>query len=231
MKAVVLAGGLGTRLRPVTYEIPKALVPVKKKPILNHHIEFLTNAGIEEILLVINISEEPDFSRWSKTWSDQAWMPRVRLILEQKRLGTFGALHAVREFLKQEVFILSIGDSLMKFDLHALLQAHQDFNATVTTALVHTTNPIEYGVAVMDGHYIDHFTKDPSEPSSGYISSGLYVVEPRLSDMLGTDEQSLHLDILPLLSARKEYAGLTMPDSRFYECGTLERWEQAIQNW
>lgn len=232
MQAVILTGGLGTRLRPITYEIPKPLVPIKKRPILNHHAAFLAQAGIDEILLIANASDAPEFERWTKTWNDQDWMKKIRIIYEHERRGSFGAIHAVRPLLKNETFILSNGDSLMQFDVHALLKEHAEYGALVTTALVRTTDPLEYGLAVMNGHFIDHFTKNPDETNSGFISAGLYAIEPEVLEMLkGSGEQSIERDILPVLAARKENAGAIMHDSRFYECGTLPRWEQAIREW
>lgn len=232
MQAIILAGGLGTRLRPVTYEIPKPLVPVKKKPILNHHIAFFVNAGIKEIILIVHISDTADFERWSKTWDDQAWMKKVRIVYEHERRGTFGALHAAKHVLKKETFILSNGDSLMQFDIKAFLKAHKEFEVLVTTALVNTYNPLEYGLAVLNDHFIDHFTTDPSEANSGFISAGLYAIEPEVLEMLGEEgEQSMERDILPSLSLRKENAGAITRKNRFYECGTLSRWEQAIKEW
>lgn len=233
MQAIILAGGLGTRLRPVTYEILKPLVPVKKKPILNHHIKFLASAGIEEIALIANISDAPEFKRWSRTWDDQVWMKKIHIVYEHERRGTFGALHATKDWLKKDAtFILSNGDSLIQFDIKAFLKAHKKFKVLVTTALVNTYNPFEYGLAVLNGHFIDHFTKNPSEANSGFISAGLYAIEPKLLDMLNeVGEQSMERDILPSLSLRKENAGAIMQKNRFYECGTLSRWEQAIKEW
>lgn len=232
MQAIILAGGLGTRLRPVTYEIPKPLVPVKKKPILNHHIEFLVNADIEEVILIVNISDTEDFKRWSKTWDDQRWMKKIHIVYERERQGTFGAIRTAKRVLRKETFILSNGDSLMQFDIHAFLKAHKKFDLLVTTALVNTHTPFEYGLAVMNDHFIDHFTKNPSEANSGFISAGFYAIKPELLDMLKKKgELSMERDILPSLSLRKQNAGVIMRKNRFYECGTLPRWEQAIMEW
>ena len=231
MQAVVLAGGLGTRLRPVTYEIPKPLVPVKKKPILNHLMEFLTSTGVDEIILIINTADTKDYERWLKTWDDQPWINKIKLAPEKERLGTFGALHSVKHLLKEGTFLMSNGDSLMQFDIQKLLKTHKESGATITTTLLKTQDPLEYGLAILDGSYIVRFTKDPKEEASEYISAGFYAVSTEILSMLKEGEQSLEKEIMPELALNKKYAGAIMEESRFYECGTLPRWEQAIKEW
>ncbi|OGC80264.1 hypothetical protein A2943_00100 [Candidatus Adlerbacteria bacterium RIFCSPLOWO2_01_FULL_51_16] len=231
MQAVILAGGLGNRLRPITLEIPKPLVPVKKRPILNHHVAFLINGGVEEIFVIVNIAEAADYDRWIKTWSDEPWMARVRVVYEKESRGTFGSLQTVLPMLNKERLIISNGDSLMDFDMQELIRSHTQGGTLVTTALGTTEDPYEYGVAIIQDGRIERFTKNPAEPNSGHISMGLYVVEPAVLELLEDRIQSFEYDVLTALSLQKENNGGIMKNSRFYECGTLSRWERAIKEW
>ena len=105
MKGIILAGGLGTRLRPITYEIPKPLITVKKRPIINYIIDLFRKHGVDDIGVIVSRQHESDFIRWRKDWQDE--LSKTSLFYEEKPAGTFGWLKNLRDWIGNEKFILS----------------------------------------------------------------------------------------------------------------------------
>ncbi len=233
MKAVILVGGAGTRLRPVTYETPKPLITVKKKPILSHLIEFFHRHGVQEVALLAAEEHADDFSRWEKAWKDDLPLQKISTFLEEKPRGTFGGLVKLKDWIGGEDFILSNGDELKDFDLTKLIGFHKRLGAAGTIALVKVPNPGDYGVPVLEGDYIKEFLEKPKDPPSNYINSGLYVLNPSIFDYAHPDKefQMIEKDVLPGVAKARKLAGLAFDDARWYDCGTLERWERAMREW
>ncbi len=233
MRAVILAGGLGTRLRPVTLEMPKPLITVKRKPVLNHLLELFSRHGIESPIILIHKDHKDDFHWWQKRYADS--LPAgLRIEIEPEPLGTFGGLKSLMGDLA-EPFILSNGDELKDFHLTNLIKAHKNnpANPVSTIALVEVENPSDYGVPVMEGDKIVQFLEKPKDPPSRYISSGLYVVNPEVFSYADWDKKFLMIekDIFPKLAAAGKLAGFKIENGRWYDCGTFERWEKAIKEW
>jgi NDP-sugar pyrophosphorylase family protein len=233
MKALILAGGQGTRLRPITYEIPKPLLTVKKEPILNHLIHLFERHHISEIGVIVSRDHEADFARWIHTWSKELPHEKISIFHEEKPSGTFGWLRHLRAWLGNEKFILSNGDELKDFDLTALKNFHESNRPVATIALVRVPDPHEYGVPVLDEHRIKEFLEKPTNPPSNFINSGLYILEPTIFDYADWSKDFLMIekDIFPKVAAAGELHGYKFEDSRWYDCGNLERWEKAIKEW
>ncbi len=233
MKALILAGGLGTRLRPITYEIPKPLLTVKKEPIINHLIHLFNRHQISEIGVLISREHEADFARWEKTWASELPNEKISIFFEEKPSGTFGWLKYLRDWLGEEKFILSNGDELKDFDLTALKNFHETNKPVATIALVKVPNPNEYGVPILNGHHIKEFLEKPKDPPSNFISSGLYILEPEIFDYADLSKEFLMIenDVFPNVAAAGKLHGYKFENSRWYDCGNLERWEKAIKEW
>lgn len=231
-EAVILAGGEGTRLRPVTLEIPKPLVPVQGVPILTWLARLFAKHGVERVTVIYP-------TRWKEVfvdWSSQAHLIDVRLFEEKEKMGTLGAL--VHEFdLPKDSFFVTNGDELKGLDLTQLADAHQasreqNLQRAVTIALVRVPNPSEYGVAEMEEDLIAKFHEKPEIPPSTLISSGLYVVEPSVLAEIDRSKRFLMFekDLFPRLAAERRLGGCAL-DGAWYDCGTMQRWEKAIMEW
>ena len=232
MKAVILAGGLGTRLRPITHEIPKPLITVKKEPIINHLIRLFERYGINEIGIIIARDHESDFSRWQKTWHGEVPHEKISIFIEDKPSGTFGWLRHLKGWLDNERFILSNGDELKDFNLDELKKFHELHHPVATIALVKVPNPSEYGVPVLDGCKITEFLEKPANPPSDFINSGLYILEPEIFDYApDQDFIMIEKDVFPKVATAGKLVGLKFENGRWYDCGNLERWEKAIKEW
>lgn len=231
MKGIILAGGLGTRLRPVTYEIPKPLITVKKRPIINYIIDLFCKHGISDIGVIVSRQHERDFIHWQEDWQDE--LPKTSLFYEEKPAGTFGWLKNLRSWIGNEKFILSNGDELKDFDLTALKNFHNLHAPVATIALVKVSNPHEYGVPILNSHLIKEFLEKPQNPPSDFVNSGLYILEPEIFDYADLNQEYLMIerDVFPHVAKAGKLAGMKMENSRWYDCGNLERWEKAIKEW
>lgn len=233
IKAVILAGGKGTRLHPVTLESPKPLLTVKRWPILNHLIDFLVKYGVDEIDILISESHQQDFAWWKKRYK-KALPRKTRLHIEREALGTFGGLKFVKPPLKK-TFIMTNGDELKDFNLEEAYNFHikNPAHPIATIALVKVSDPSHYGVPIMDGDMIKEFLEKPQNPPSDYVSSGFYFLEPEVFKYADWSKGFLMIerDIFPKIAADGKLAGYRIDNGRWYDTGTFERWEKAIKEW
>ncbi len=236
-KAIILAGGAGTRLFPVTHEIPKPLITVGRKPIINYLLQLFRDHGVREVKIIIRPQDREEFDWWLTRWRRSFSDVTIAFEEELKPMGTIGyTVHFLSEWVRGEPFFLTNGDELKEVNLTAMTAAHAEGRGLATIALVRVPNPEEYGVAVLDGPRIIKFLEKPKEPPTNLISSGLYLMEPAALSYLkshvqnGTEFLMLEKDLFPQLALGGK---LTAYESagRWYDCGSFERWERAIKEW
>lgn len=233
-KAVILAGGKGTRLYPVTLETPKPLLTIRKKPIINYLIDLFHSQGIEEIGILINKSFREDFEWWRKRYyplvgPKQA--PKINIFEENEPLGTFGGLWFLKDWLRESPFFLSNGDELKEVDLAKMARFHQKISTVGTIALVKVPNPQDYGVVVCESDMVKEFLEKPEAPPSKYINSGLYLFSHKIFKYHpGPQFLMTEKDIFPRLAKERKLAGFKF-NGRWMDCGNFSRWEEAIRKW
>jgi mannose-1-phosphate guanylyltransferase len=233
MKAVILAGGAGTRLRPITYEIPKPLVPVKKKSIITYVVEFLNKYDISEIAIIISEGHIEDFKIWKEIIKKNIKVLPV-IFQEKKAAGTFACLREVKSWIGRDDFISINGDSLMDFDLHSLISFHNSHKRVATAAIMKSNVAGSYFIPKLSSdNLLKSIERKPVKALSEYISSGVYIFTSAIFsyDDLSYSVLQTELDIFPKLIKDKNIFGFKIEKSRFYDCGTLESWEQAIKEW
>lgn len=232
--AVILAGGEGTRLRPVTLEIPKPLVPVQGVPIATWLVRLFARDGVDHITLIHSPKWKQAFEAWRSNLGTDI---KVDLFEEQEPMGTMGALvHEVS--LGDGPFFVTNGDELKAFDLARLTEAHvaaRDASPShaVTMALRVVPNPSDYGVADLQDGKIVHYIEKPVNPPSSCVNTGLYIVEPDALREAKADAKRFlmfEMDLFPKIAEQGRFAGCVL-EGPWYDCGTLERWEKAIHEW
>jgi mannose-1-phosphate guanylyltransferase/phosphomannomutase len=183
MKAVVMAGGEGSRLRPLTSGVPKPLVPVVGKPVMEHILELLRRHGITDVIVTLQYlgsSIRDYFGDGSDFGVD------ITYVVEDSPLGTAGSVKNAQEYL-DEPFIVISGDALTDIDLGKVMAYHREKGAAATIVLTSVANPLEYGVVITnpDGT-INRFLEKPSwgEVFSDQVNTGIYVIEPEVLDLL-----------------------------------------------
>lgn len=236
-KAIILAGGKGTRLYPVTLETPKPLLTVNKRPIINYLIEMFKKHGVEEVAVTVRQNDFDDFSWWLRRWQNDLGGVWVNLMAETEPMGTLGYwAHNLYSWTGDEPFFLTNGDELKEVDLSAMADHHEKIGGLATIAAVEVPNPSEYGVLIFDGDHIHSFLEKPENPPSNFISSGLYLLDPavrqHLEDKVAAGEKFLMIekDLFPKLAVEKKLAAYKS-SGRWFDCGNLERWEKAIKEW
>jgi mannose-1-phosphate guanylyltransferase len=175
MKAVILVGGEGTRLRPLTETTPKPLLPFMNRPFLAHVLDHLAAHGVEEAICSSPYLES-EFHAFLESRRDRP--PAIRWITEEQPLGTAGAVGGARAHL-DDTFLVLNGDILTDLDLGALLGSHRDRGAVATITLIEVKDARPFGLVDMDrdGRVVA-FREKPAEPVAGTVNAGTYVLEP-----------------------------------------------------
>jgi len=227
-KAIILAGGKGTRLYPITYEIPKPLLPVQKKPIINHMVDLFLDHGVSDIAVLINKSFKEEFDWWKKRY----YSDKDLLIKEEDTpLGTLGGLLSLKDWISDSKFFFSNGDELKKVNLCKMSDFHSNNTFVGTVALVKVPNPQDYGVIVCKEGVVREFLEKPENPPSSYISSGLYMFSPEVFNYHpGSKFCMVEKDLFPRLAKDSKLGGFEF-EGEWMDCGTFERYENALKNW
>jgi mannose-1-phosphate guanylyltransferase len=217
--AVVLVGGEGTRLRPLTHTTPKAMLPIANRPFLEHQIVHLRAHGIDRVVLACGY--RPDAIR-------AHFGAGLEYVVEPEPLGTGGAIaHAARAL--SETFVVANGDVLTDLDLSALVRFHRDREARMTLALHPVDDPSRYGVVVTaaDGAVTAFVEKPaPGTAPAVTINAGAYVVEPDVLDLIPEGRAvSVEYEVFPLLLGAGLYAQSS--DGYWRDIGTPESYLAA----
>ncbi|HEY4428759.1 MAG TPA: sugar phosphate nucleotidyltransferase [Solirubrobacteraceae bacterium] len=176
MRAMVLAAGLGTRLRPLTYEITKPMVPVLDRPVMEHIVDLLDRHGISEV--IANLHYFPETIR-------EYFGERLAYHYEPELLGTAGGVRACADFFGDEPFLVISGDALTDIDLGALAARHREAGGIATLAVKQVADTSEFGVVLHDGEgRITGFQEKPApeEALSDLGNCGIYVFDPAIFD-------------------------------------------------
>ena len=227
-KAIILAGGKGTRLYPVTKEMAKPLLCIKKKPIINYLIDLFQGYGIKEIAVLVSRDFQEDFKWWKKRYYPKC---NINLIKEQEPLGTFGGIYLLKDWIGRNKFFLTNGDELKKIDLAKMAEFHDQAKSLGTIALVEVEDPQHYGVVVCNSVKVKDFLEKPENPPCNYISSGLYLLNPEIINYHpGPEFSMIEKDIFPQLAKEDKLAGFKFK-GKWTDCGTWERYEKALSDW
>ena len=223
-KAVVLVGGEGTRLRPLTETIPKPLIPLVDRPFLSHVLSRLARYGVEEVLLSSPYLERTFASFLEEARSEIA----VTWVHEATPLGTGGAVANATGEIDEPVFVLN-GDILTDLDLAALANRHREADALATIALTPVEDARPYGlVSLTDEDRILEFREKPAEPVPGVVNAGTYVLDPRALHGVPADRPvSIEREVFPALITRGEPVFGFVSRGYWMDLGTPEKYLQA----
>src|SRR6186713_3155875 len=205
MKAILLAGGKGTRLRPLTVHTPKPIVPILNRPFLYYQIDLLKQVPeIDEVILSLNYQPR----RIEEIFGEGEGLGiRVRYVVEPMPLGTGGAVRYAGDSLTESVVVFN-GDVLTDVDLGAVLRLHRERRAKATIVLTPVENPSAYGLVETDARgNIEAFVEKPSpdQIKCDTINAGIYVLEPETLDRIPADiVYSIERGYFPSLIANHE---------------------------
>jgi mannose-1-phosphate guanylyltransferase/phosphomannomutase len=227
MKAVVMAGGEGTRLRPLTSNQPKPMVPIVGRPCMEHIVHLLRRHGFDDV--VVTVAFMPQAIR-SYFGDGEAYGVRIQYSVEEAPAGTAGSVGLAADQLN-ETFVVISGDALCDADLGALVRFHREHGASVTIGLKHVENPLEFGIVVADeAGRIERFLEKPSwgQVFSDTINTGIYVLEPEVLRHVPTDRPyDFSKELFPLLlEMGRPLYGFVL-DGYWQDIGNLDQYLQA----
>ncbi len=221
MKALILAGGMGTRLRPLTFSTPKPLLPLLDRPMVMHIVDSLPKE-VDTVVLAVSYMKD----QLESFFREHDCGRRVVLVNEDEPLGTGGAIRNVRQHL-DDTFLCFNGDIISSLDLRDLLAFHRSHGGIGTLSLWQVPDPSAFGVVGLDGHRIIDFQEKPAPGTaiSDLINAGVYVFQPELLDHIPSGVVSLERLVFPNILDR----GLHGYRFQGYwvDCGTPESYLRA----
>jgi mannose-1-phosphate guanylyltransferase/phosphomannomutase len=227
MKAVVMAGGEGTRLRPLTSNQPKPMVPIVGKPCMEHILELLRRHGLTNV--VVTVAFLPQAIR-SYFGDGENLGLSIEYSVEESPLGTAGSVRLASDRLDDTVLVIS-GDALCDIDLGEIIRVHKEKNAAVTIGLKSVENPLEFGIVVTDEDgRVERFLEKPSwgQVFSDTINTGIYVLEPEVLRHVPRNRPfDFSKELFPLLleMGRPIYGHIC--DGYWQDIGNLDQYRQA----
>ncbi len=227
MKAVILAGGEGTRLRPLTLATPKPVVPIADRPLLQHQLDLLATAGVTEI--VFSVAYKPE--RVQRVFGDGSGVGcRIRYAVEDTPLGTGGAVRNALAHL-DDVTVVFNGDILTDVDLPAVVEMHRRSKASATLVLTPVPNPAAFGLVETepDGRVRRFVEKpDPSQITTDTINAGIYVLDTRTLELIPEAvNHSIERGFFPTLIGRGDRVMAHVHRGYWIDIGTPEKYLQV----
>ncbi|MBI2577517.1 MAG: NTP transferase domain-containing protein [Candidatus Wildermuthbacteria bacterium] len=228
-KALILAGGKGAQLKPLTEKTPKPLLPIGKKPLLQYQIELLKRCNVQDILILVGYlgdKIQEYFGDGSK------FGVSIRYIRQpQKEIGTAYALSLAKEALGNTPFFVLYGDVLINIDLDDLCSYHAGKGSVATMALTSIKSPSFYGVAHVRGEKIVEFEEKPRQDISHVISAGVFCFAPEIFDYIkGSENLHLEKDVFPQLAKEGKLGGYSF-EGQWFDIGNKETYEKAVKEW
>ncbi len=230
MKAIIMAGGEGSRLRPLTCNRPKPMVPVANRPMMSHIVELLKAHGFTDVGVTLQYMPEAIRDHFG---NGARYGINIQYFVEETPLGTAGSVKNAREFL-DETFLVISGDALTDLDLSRAVEFHRRRGAMATLVLTRVSCPLEYGVVITrpDG-LITQFLEKPAwgEVFSDTVNTGIYVLEPEVLEYIEPGRMfDFSKDLFPLLlREKKPLFGVVLP-GYWCDIGNLQQYLQAHQD-
>jgi mannose-1-phosphate guanylyltransferase len=226
LKAVVLVGGEGTRMRPLTETVPKPLLPLMNRPFLSEVLDRLAEHGVDEVVLSSPYLEET-FRPFIDSREQRA--PRIVWITETEPLDTAGAIVNALPLLGDEAFFVLNGDILTDLDFTALLRFHRERGAAATITLAHVDDARAFGlVTTDDSARVLEFREKPADPVAGDVNSGTYVLQPEaLSGWRRGERVNIEREVFPVLIERNVPVYGFLSEAYWMDLGTPEKYLRA----
>ncbi|HIK26576.1 MAG: mannose-1-phosphate guanyltransferase [Oscillatoriaceae bacterium SKW80] len=228
MRAVLMAGGSGTRLRPLTCDLPKPMVPILNRPIAEHIINLLRRHNITEIIATLHYL--PDVMRDYFQDGSEFGVQMTYAVEEDQPLGTAGCVKNIAELLERTFLVIS-GDSITDFNLSEAIKFHKQKKSKATIILTRVSNPLEFGVVITDKECrIRRFLEKPStsEIFSDTVNTGIYILDPEVLEYLPPNQESdFSKDLFPLLLEKGEPIYGYIADGYWCDVGHLEAYRDA----
>jgi NDP-sugar pyrophosphorylase family protein len=227
-KAIILAGGKSSGLKSLTEMLPKPMLRVQNKPIIEHNIEMLRNHGIKDVIISLGYRGD----KVKEYFGDGSQFGvNISYVEEEEPMGTAGPLNLLKGQINS-TFILMNGDELKDIDIEDMFAFHRKNKSIATIALTTVENPSEYGVAVMNGNKVMTFIEKPSKQNapSKLISAGLYILEPEVLKIVPEGFSMIENDVFPKLAMNDKLLGYVFA-GQWFDARTPDRYNEAKREW
>jgi len=222
MKTFILAGGEGTRLRPYTYSVPKPMLVLGGKPLLQYVVENLKRCGVKELVITCGYKHEQIASHFG---DGSKFGVKIEYAIETEKMNTAGSIAPFKGKVK-DTFAVVMGDHLTNIDLADMLKSHKKSGSIATIALYHAKTPLEYGVAKLEGNNIVGFVEKPL--LEHYYNTAIYIFEPEIFDYI-KGKEDFAKDVFPrLLSAGKKLNGYVF-EGVWFDIGRVSDYERFVE--
>jgi NDP-sugar pyrophosphorylase family protein len=222
MKAYVLAGGEGTRLRPYTYNTPKPMLMLGGKPILQYVLENLKRSGITDVVITAGYKSEQITSYFG---DGRSLGMRIEYSLEKEKMNTAGSILRYKG-KENGAFVVVMGDHLTDLDLSAMIKSHKASGALATIALHHSKLPLEFGVAEMKGGAVVGFREKPL--LEHFYNTAIYVFEPAIFDHI-REKEDFAKDVIPRLIEKGKTVNGFLFEGVWYDIGRVSDYERFVE--
>ena len=226
MRALLLAAGLGTRLRPLTNYLPKCLVPIHGRPLLDYWLETLLDHGVEQVLINTHYMA-PMVQQYLKM---STWLPHITLVHEKKLLGTGGTILKNRDFFQDEAFLVAHADNLTVFDFQKFFHKHNSraTGTEMTMMVFETTDPQSCGIVSLDSRgVVQAFYEKVVNPPGTLANGAVYIFEQSVVEWmaaLGKTQVDLSTEVIPHFLGK-----ICIHHNHLYhrDIGTMKSWIEA----
>lgn len=239
-KAVIIAGGKGERLRPLTYEMAKSLIPIHNRPLVDHVIDLFWKYHTYEIWFSLGYHQDQIRKEYS---SMPFWLDRDVHSGRVIPLGTGGWINrlcrakGVKKIWKEDFYVCN-ADNLFDINLDEMMEQHKKDKNVVTIACTKVKDVSQYGSVAIKGSKVKSFEekKKSRVRKSGWINGGYYIFSPRVFDYIKkldidiNDPMSLEKDLFPVL-AKEGVLGAYTSEGQWFDTGTFDRWDKVIKEW
>jgi mannose-1-phosphate guanylyltransferase/phosphomannomutase len=230
MKAVIMAGGFGTRLRPLTANMPKPMVPMAGKPVMEYIIKLLKRHNIDDIISILFFQSEQIEAYFG---NGNKWDVKMSYVKAEADFGTAGAVKIAQKFL-DDPFIIISGDVLTDFDLSAAINFHKERKARATIVLTRVENPLSYGIVIINKTgKITRFLEKPGwgQVFSDTVNTGIYILQPEILDLIPSrTEFDFSKDLYPLMLKKKMPLYGYVAPGYWRDIGNIEEYFVAHQD-
>ncbi len=225
--ALIMAGGEGAHLRPITYEMPKPLIPIRSKPILEHQINMLKRFDVTNILLAVDYMSEKirdHFGDGKKFGVD------ITYIKEEKPMGTAGPISLAKDYISKSFLLLNV-DTLMDPNVYEIYEFHKKHKKLATVLLTTAADPSHFGVVKMRGNQILKFVEKPKmkKAPSRLINAGLCIFDQSVVNLVPRRRTMIE-ELFSKLSKEEQLVGF-LHDGTIFDVGTAEGYEKAVKEW
>lgn len=229
-KAVILAGGEGVKMRPLTYEIAKPMIPIQGRPLMEYTIDLLKGAEINEIMVALSVKDKMIERHFG---DGRHFGVKIIYAHEKTPLGTAGPLRKIKRYLSQNPFLVIHGDILADIDLKAMVKFHHRHRGLATMTLTSVMGSTEYGIAQLDGYQVTRFSEPPdnhSRSKAHLTNAGIYIFEPKIFSLIPKKGRASLEDIFPVLIKSGDLYGYAF-SGQWFDITTPTEYERAIKEW